>query len=1287
MNINKKNEAESGWLLCPSKKNPGKFYYFNVVTGESVWTCDADNPAANESNVQKTPVKCHANHEPTDAGPSNTFRPYYRPRSPYVQPVPIYSQPSFSNYAPDQELMPNIIWAPIQLPRFGQEKKPLIDKVTQTSASSQSESEIISKQRSHENLLLSYVGESQIEKPVFRTSTPKKVIVYDLDQDSDLNHSVKPIFSPFTPEKNNHIWTLNVDNKVESAMNEEPNVQKGAMFESLESSDLRLLLIAKRRKTVDGGANGPGEKKVLEVKPPVARKRVTFDMSNIEKVDQSHTVVSNKNNNNTPQKSTNAILPTKPEPPKPISIFTPEIKKYLPDGVQSDTWFLVADTDVLLLDYETIDNVVVNDTKCKLLIPYAVRSDIEALCVGDCQGQQRVKNARQITRRLAAPPQHYILQPQPDDESTILTTESVLKCCFQATTFNHRVILITNDPYLQAKADLLNIKNYKLNDLKYNFNSNLPLTPKKIISGKKDNNTNHVKVNETVVKENSSNSEVKNDNLTYSLFDCDSPINKPKSMKINENDNPTAELSQIVRNIETDASKPVINTLSKNVSNVQKPINSNKNKFEPTSGHVDVSCANDKNNDFNYEILSLEHDFDRFDVKSQIMNEKLTSRMDEWLCTYTQIMEDVLHALLQINSDNMTRTVAPLSLQETFNTIKIVYLDNIKIKIIVKKLTELLDKCTTKIGKLILAPDDFMTILGYGVLLVQELKSIQPLCKELKDAASNISGLLNNIESDNIEDDLEKFTQAPVSRSEYDDRQEIRSNFVKDPSHILDYLRQHYVQWAEYSKEIDDKTEQITAKNDCSILRISGKHLNKLKIDSSKNITLNTNEEINTPKIIKLVDQINIKNQQTDKHIEKLQIPFTDTNKNQTQNINKNVISFTEYKNNQENKINIEGSKITNNLKVIETKQPLRESLDLDALDYSEIASPKHFDIFESNEKIVKNNNNDATISNIDNYLINKQNNVNNKIDEIFEISDDTSISQENALNTCKEKSNQLKDTTHNKNITKINDILNNYNVTPKLNENTPKNYKVTPKLNEITPYINLNTPVVIENTHKVYNNTQKLNDSLITYNITPKFNENVPKNYNVTPKFNENAPKLYDNTPNIANFIENDPKNCILRDDNTNDSGFENDSTYALSAVKIFFSEICSTFRIVHKLIAQFRLLINKGDLSESKKKLFQYQASKSLEHFDAIMQHLKSIIKRESADESVLKGLLLKAGLEASMDKRMTHYRQIAIKFLEQAQILELGLKAVLSITNGSFTAVSTTEVITTAYFNIFE
>ncbi|PZC71321.1 hypothetical protein B5X24_HaOG213616 [Helicoverpa armigera] len=131
---------------------------------------------------------------------------------------------------------------------------------------------------------------------------------------------------------------------------------------------------------------------------------------------------------------------------------TSSLAKDLGLPVRKNNWYIVADTDILLLDYELIDNLVLSDPKCKLIIPHAVRVDIESLCIGDCHGQQRVIQARQIARKLATPPPHYTVEPPPIDkkDEIIVTTDCILNCCLHAKNQNYYVVLISNDPHLQC---------------------------------------------------------------------------------------------------------------------------------------------------------------------------------------------------------------------------------------------------------------------------------------------------------------------------------------------------------------------------------------------------------------------------------------------------------------------------------------------------------------------------------------------------------------------------------------------------------------------------------------------------------------------------------------------------------------------------------------------------------------------------------------------------------------------------------------------------------------------
>lgn len=54
--VNQSNR--NGWILCPSKTFPGKYYYFNVLSGEAAW-CLSDNEVSKDfleyrnTNLQK----------------------------------------------------------------------------------------------------------------------------------------------------------------------------------------------------------------------------------------------------------------------------------------------------------------------------------------------------------------------------------------------------------------------------------------------------------------------------------------------------------------------------------------------------------------------------------------------------------------------------------------------------------------------------------------------------------------------------------------------------------------------------------------------------------------------------------------------------------------------------------------------------------------------------------------------------------------------------------------------------------------------------------------------------------------------------------------------------------------------------------------------------------------------------------------------------------------------------------------------------------------------------------
>ncbi|XP_050361057.1 uncharacterized protein LOC126780528 [Nymphalis io] len=106
MNIDCKDESD--WILCSSRRTPGKFYYFNMRTGQSLWS-----PYEIETGSQPE-------ENPTM---SNMNFPTIRIVND-LQHIHSFGQAALTANEP------KIIWMPIELPEV---KKQTLDQMTQTS--------------------------------------------------------------------------------------------------------------------------------------------------------------------------------------------------------------------------------------------------------------------------------------------------------------------------------------------------------------------------------------------------------------------------------------------------------------------------------------------------------------------------------------------------------------------------------------------------------------------------------------------------------------------------------------------------------------------------------------------------------------------------------------------------------------------------------------------------------------------------------------------------------------------------------------------------------------------------------------------------------------------------------------------------------------------------------------------------------------------------------------------------------------------------------------------------
>ncbi|PZC71322.1 hypothetical protein B5X24_HaOG213617 [Helicoverpa armigera] len=263
MNAGKKNIAISnGWILCPSKSFPGKFYYFNVLNGEAAWSLSEPEKKGFVKKiapqVQKIADKSHEYPEPTNLPDeysitaSDISAHVTKPGYLRNQSLPTFGQLAFPKYvANNPTLMPNIVWAPLQLPTFCPEnKKPMSDKDTQTEIELSVQTcnvPLCKRFKNYEKPILCFDKRNKIlNKPKkFETSTPKS----SFEKHENQNSVAKS--KSFIKES-----ILKFDSKL-------PELSQGIQFESTPEverksgknmknlTDLRLRLLANKRKSMD----------------------------------------------------------------------------------------------------------------------------------------------------------------------------------------------------------------------------------------------------------------------------------------------------------------------------------------------------------------------------------------------------------------------------------------------------------------------------------------------------------------------------------------------------------------------------------------------------------------------------------------------------------------------------------------------------------------------------------------------------------------------------------------------------------------------------------------------------------------------------------------------------------------------------------------------------------------------------------------------------------------------------------------------------------------------------
>nr|XP_032525598.1 uncharacterized protein LOC116776504 [Danaus plexippus plexippus] len=388
--MNKKTD-NSGWILCPSKSHPGKFYYFNIHNGESAWSL-YDNEKGmfkNDGTLHKIVVDVP---KPITPPENQIARTCYN----NLRRCSTFGAVKFPKYITSNEDSA-IIWAPICKSKLLTNDNTKIDQCTQTDM---------------------YFNQSQ-PTPVFKDfQFNKNTSINALDRSTSANRTdAGQISSKTIPKRGiyskacllketrlktyqneteinekNNCYSNNMQNSTISDGRKVQNTMKDVEELHCDSYDLRFVLRAKKRKSNDTNDTLVSTKEIF-----------------------------NTNGN----KGTNTQTDTE----------------------STKDWYIVVDSDVLLQEFDFIISYINKDDTCYLYIPKIVEEQLKSAAIGD---QSELKSpeisehwkrkslaARSIQRRL----ENYKPKLNLPECTQDTAVNQIVKCCSDIMQRNKDVLL------------------------------------------------------------------------------------------------------------------------------------------------------------------------------------------------------------------------------------------------------------------------------------------------------------------------------------------------------------------------------------------------------------------------------------------------------------------------------------------------------------------------------------------------------------------------------------------------------------------------------------------------------------------------------------------------------------------------------------------------------------------------------------------------------------------------------------------------------------------------------
>ncbi|GBP05498.1 Mariner Mos1 transposase [Eumeta japonica] len=445
------------WVLCKSKTYPGLLYYFNKATGEAMWSMDFEfshnypEPQVPPSKSQYSLESPSSSHVYNKQIINNKFS-----RNPY--PWSTFGNVTFPNYLahpisnqfsynfPEVHFNQNAWAIPANQPVF---VGPAVS---------------IPNEKHSFNLY--HNDEIAVQKTSISLSDRFKNLGSGVDQVS------RKIEIPRI-DKSNPRFGKSFRHKPENSTR---NINEEDASNKLHYNDLRLMLVAKRRKSVDVSEmkNENEESDVdteynnendleenqenitmkmtgLKVSNPITpevstsslpfRKKVTFDSLDIKDT-KSNTMEEEINSENMYEDDMD-LHGTLPQ------IDVTPLKRLSKPNDRNDLWFIVVDTCVLLSNLFFVNMLVKSDSKCRMMIPYRVHDELESQCsdmfrnhtlrtVGMAQRARRYiskeLNARTsvVAQTAVEAEDRNINCPKEDDD--------ILNCCLQLASQSFHVL-------------------------------------------------------------------------------------------------------------------------------------------------------------------------------------------------------------------------------------------------------------------------------------------------------------------------------------------------------------------------------------------------------------------------------------------------------------------------------------------------------------------------------------------------------------------------------------------------------------------------------------------------------------------------------------------------------------------------------------------------------------------------------------------------------------------------------------------------------------------------------